>query len=457
MAACLVVGDVAVVLGAFLAAHWARFVAPLAESQALAFEQYVWLSAIVASITVALLGLHGLYDQERPRAWPVRLHLVTSSVSTALLLTITLSFFAGEQRFSRIWIAEGWSLAVCGLVVWRSAAQPLCIALRDRLAPADRVLIVGANPLGSQLARELAQRYRVVGYVDNGSDLETGLAGDGLSLLGPISRLDTVVEAHGVDEVIVALPSGRREQVGRMLARGFHRRVQVKIVPDIPDFVPAQFQVLHMAGRPYIGFASAARVSVIKRVIDLVAGGALVLALAPMMLALALLIKLDSPGPVFYRQWRVGKNGRLFRMVKFRSMYQDADRRLAELRAKNEASGPLFKMRADPRITRVGRVLRRFSVDEIPQLFNVLAGEMSLIGPRPPLPAEVQQYEDWQVGRLRAVPGMTGLWQVSGRSEVPFPDMVRLDLHYIRNWSLGMDVEILLRTIPAVLTSRGAY
>jgi lipopolysaccharide/colanic/teichoic acid biosynthesis glycosyltransferase len=168
-------------------------------------------------------------------------------------------------------------------------------------------------------------------------------------------------------------------------------------------------------------------------------------------------IKLDSPGPMFYRQQRVGKDGRRFGMVKFRSMRQDAERLLDELRAQNEATGPLFKMRRDPRVTGVGRVLRRWSLDELPQLFNVLKGEMSLIGPRPPLPSEVEQYEDWQHGRLRLVPGMTGLWQVSGRSEVPFHDMVRLDLHYIRNWSLGLDLEILLRTIPAVLTNRGAF
>jgi exopolysaccharide biosynthesis polyprenyl glycosylphosphotransferase len=181
------------------------------------------------------------------------------------------------------------------------------------------------------------------------------------------------------------------------------------------------------------------------------------LALAPVLVLIAVLIKLDSPGPVFFRQERVGKNGRRFHMIKFRSMHQNAERLLSILQGQNEATGPLFKMRNDPRVTRVGRVLRRLSLDELPQILNVLKGDMSLVGPRPPLPSEVSKYEDWQLGRLRAAPGMTGLWQVSGRSEVPFHDMVRLDLHYIRNWSLGLDFEILLKTIPAVLTSRGAY
>ena len=144
-------------------------------------------------------------------------------------------------------------------------------------------------------------------------------------------------------------------------------------------------------------------------------------------------------------------------MLKFRSMCVDADSRLETLKQRNEATGPLFKIRRDPRVTRVGGLLRRWSLDELPQLLNVLRGEMSLVGPRPPLPSEVEQYEDWQLCRLRALPGLTGLWQVSGRSEVPFHDMVRLDLHYIRNWSLALDFEILLRTIPAVLSNRGAY
>jgi len=220
---------------------------------------------------------------------------------------------------------------------------------------------------------------------------------------------------------------------------------------------PQRFEIHDLAGRPCIGFAPAARVTWLKRATDLLVASAVVVGLAPLFAAIVLAIRLDSPGPVLYRQERVGKHGQRFWMFKFRSMRQDADQLLAQLQAQNEASGPLFKMRRDPRVTRVGGVLRRLSLDELPQLFNVLRGEMSLVGPRPPLPLEVEQYEDWQHGRLRAMPGITGLWQVSGRSEVPFHDMVRLDLHYIRNWSLGLDLEILLRTLPAVVLQRGAY
>ena len=195
----------------------------------------------------------------------------------------------------------------------------------------------------------------------------------------------------------------------------------------------------------------------LKRAIDIVGASVLLLCLLPLFAVVALLIKLDSPGPIFYRQGRVGRMGRPFGMVKFRSMRQGADRELASLRSLNEADGPLFKMRADPRVTRIGRLLRRTSIDELPQLLNVIHGEMSLVGPRPPLAHEVMQYAQWQVRRLSVTPGLTCLWQVSGRSNLGFDDGVRLDLRYIDECSLLLDLSILARTIPAVLLSRGAY
>jgi exopolysaccharide biosynthesis polyprenyl glycosylphosphotransferase len=309
--------------------------------------------------------------------------------------------------------------------------------------------------MGRELARVLAADFRVLGYVDNGADLDTEDLE--LPLLGTVAQLERLVQMHAVDEVVVALPEDRREQICRVIARGFRRRVHVKLPPELGALLPAKCDVHQIAGRPYLGFALVARVTWIKRATDLLLSAAGLALLSPLFAVIAVAIRLDSPGPAFYRQMRVGRDGRRFPMLKFRSMRQDAEQLLEALRDSNEASGPLFKMRHDPRITRVGRFLRRLSLDELPQLINVLNGQMSLVGPRPPIPAEVEQYQDWEFARLRAVPGITGLWQVNGRSEVPFHDMVRLDLHYIRNWSLSMDIEILMRTIPAVLTNRGAY
>jgi exopolysaccharide biosynthesis polyprenyl glycosylphosphotransferase len=450
---CLVVTDIGLVVGAFLLAHWLRFIAADDTLSALGLDQYVLMASVIGLLTSGLFAFRGLYDAPRPYAWPTRLYTIVSAVSTALVIALTVSYFLGDSAFSRLWSATGWALAIACLIAWRELATRGYAAIRQRIAPATRAVVVGANPLGKQLASELAEWYEVVGYVDNGSDL----IDPALPLLGAIAQLEHIVQDYAVDELVIALPTKRREQVTRLVDRGFRHPVKIKFVTGIGELLPERLEVQRLGGRSYIAFDPVARVSWLKRAMDLLLVGLGVVVIAPVLALIALAIKLDSPGPIFYRQVRVGKNGRHFSMLKFRSMCVDADRRLAELRARNEASGPLFKMRADPRTTRVGRFLRRYSLDELPQLFNVLAGSMSLVGPRPPIPSEVADYEDWQVGRLRAVPGLTGLWQVSGRSEVPFHDMVRLDLHYIRNWSLALDLEILMRTVPAVISSRGAY
>jgi exopolysaccharide biosynthesis polyprenyl glycosylphosphotransferase len=450
---CLFLVDIGLVVGAFMLGYWVRFVASDNELAALGLNEYLRVGITVALLTSVLFALRGLYDQPRPVVWATRLHTIVSALSTALIISLTLSFFVGDQAFSRLWFATGWIFAIVALLTWRTLAVHLYVAIRNAVAPATRVLIVGANSLGQQLAVELAEWYQVVGFVDNGSDLVVSE----VPLLGAIAELEHVISESAVDELIIALPASRREQVTRLVDRGFRRPVKIKFVTDISELLPERLEVQRIAGRSYIGFTPVAEVSWLKRALDIVAVSAGLIVISPLLALIALSIKIDSRGPVFYGQQRVGKDGRHFRMLKFRSMVSDADRRLAALKEHNEVTGPMFKMRRDPRVTRVGRFIRRWSLDELPQLFNVLRGEMSLVGPRPPVPSEVTQYEEWQLGRLRAVPGLTGLWQVSGRSEVSFHDMVRLDLHYIRNWSLSLDIEILLRTIPAVLTSRGAY
>jgi lipopolysaccharide/colanic/teichoic acid biosynthesis glycosyltransferase len=195
-----------------------------------------------------------------------------------------------------------------------------------------------------------------------------------------------------------------------------------------------------------------------KRVIDVVVASVVLLLLSWLFAALAVLIWIeDRGGPPFFEQTRVGRGGRHFKMLKFRSMRPDADERLGDLLGHNEAEGPIFKMRRDPRRTRVGALMRRWSIDELPQLWNVVKGDMSLVGPRPATPREVAQYEEWQLHRLDTLPGITGLWQVSGRSELGFSEQVLMDIMYIENWSLGLDLRILLRTVPAVLSGKGAF
>jgi len=412
------------------------------------------LLAVIVGVAIALLASRGLYDLEHPLPWPSQLYAIVSSVSIAFVSAVVFSVFV-EGPFAKSWSAAGSAIAIVSLSVWHVAAARGYAALSRTIVPVRRAIVVGANVAGRESARELTQKgYQVVGYADNGSDLLDEID---LPLLGPIARLDELVQDFGVDELVIALPADRRTQLSRVLTRGFGRRVRVKYAADFGELLPRRFNVRWLGARHYIDFAPVAPVSCVKRLFDLGLAILGLTVLAPIFLAVAVAIRLDSAGPTFYRQLRVGKDGRRFSMLKFRSMRQDADALILGLVERNEATGPMFKIRRDPRITRVGRFLSRYSLDELPQLINVVLGEMSLVGPRPPTTAEVEKYEDWQLGRLRARPGITGLWQVSGRSEVPFHDMVRLDLHYIRNWSFGLDMEILLRTIPAVLTTKGAY
>jgi exopolysaccharide biosynthesis polyprenyl glycosylphosphotransferase len=448
----LLLVDLVAVTGSFVIAYDVRFVLSDAVGEAFPLALYLRTGFVVGAMTVALLVLQGLGDLDRRRSWPTRLRAITSAVSTGTVIAVVITFDQ-DQRLSRAWLVIGWTLSIVSLTVWRSLSPTAYLAIRRRLAPRRRVVVVGANSVGQEVARELETRFEVLGYVDNGTDLNEL----DRPLLSAIAELEPIVRTGAVDEIVIALPPGRREQVDRVIARGFGRQVEVKVVADLGQQLPRRLEIGRLGSHPYIAFAPVARVTWLKRAADIVLASATLVLGAPLLLGIVVAIKLDSSGPLLYRQRRLGKDSVAFEMLKFRSMCQDAELMLPELSEHNEATGPLFKMRRDPRVTRVGRILRRFSLDELPQLLNVLLGEMSLVGPRPPLPSEVARYEEWQVARLRALPGMTGLWQVSGRSEVPFNDMVRLDLHYVRNWSFGLDLEIMLRTIPAVLANRGAY
>jgi exopolysaccharide biosynthesis polyprenyl glycosylphosphotransferase len=278
--------------------------------------------------------------------------------------------------------------------------------------------------------------------------------------LGNIDELQGIVQKHHIHQVILALPFWQNGRLPELVQACRNLRIDFRIAPDLYALSFDRVDVLQFSGVPLLGLKE---VSIkgwnlaLKRALDV----ALIVLSAPVSvpfsLLVALLIRLDSPGPALFRQQRIGKGGKQFTCYKFRTMVADAEARRAALEALNEADGPIFKMRRDPRVTRMGRFLRRSSLDELPQLWNVLRGEMSLVGPRPALPSEVELYEPWHRRRLEVTPGMTGLWQVLGRSNTTFDEMVQLDIYYAENWSVSVDMRILLKTIPAVLSSHGAY
>ena len=330
----------------------------------------------------------------------------------------------------------------------------------------QNVVILGSGRRARGLAEQLqskrgARGCKLLGFLDDNPQTEDRRE-LGELLLGPVKTLDTIASHRVVDQVIFALPrrwlSSRSTQQALEVCEAIG--IDFTVPADLFDTRLARPLLDELLGVPAVTFSTRHHhpswALTVKRGIDIL--GALVgLALAvPFWPVIGIAIKLDSRGPVFFVQNRVGLRGREFSFVKFRTMYTDAEDRLAELRSQNEATGPVFKMKRDPRVTRVGRLLRKLSIDELPQFLQVLAGQMSLVGPRPPIPSEVGFYETRQRRRLSMRPGLTCLWQVQGRSEVQFEEWVRLDLEYIDRWSLWLDAKILLRTLPAVLGGRGA-
>ena len=335
--------------------------------------------------------------------------------------------------------------------------------LRRYSVGVEQMLLVGAGDVGRMVMRTVAARpdfgYQMIGFLDDNPAKGTTDIGP-FRALGAVDNLSQILETNKVDTVIICLPWQSHRMIQRLLRTCESCHIRAQVVPDLFQLTKNQVHVEELNGIPLI---STRDISIrgwnllVKRAFDLVLGTAFSIVALPFILLIALAIKLDSRGPVFYMQTRIGKNGEPFRCYKFRSMVEGADDLRQEISDLNEASGPWFKVRNDPRRTRVGRMIRRYSLDELPQLINVLRGEMSLVGPRPNLPEEVDQYQEWHKRRLTVSPGITGLWQVSGRSDLTFDEMVLLDIYYVENWNIILDLSILLRSLPAILRGRGAY
>lgn len=382
---------------------------------------------------------------------------------TSIVVVMAITFVTQPLVYSRGMLLLAGVLIVTLLAAARLLQQVVEGQLRQRGIGVERVVIVGAGEVGRAVMRSILATpelgYRIAGYVDDDPTKGDGHLGR-LQGFGGLDKLNEVIGSQKVDEVIVTLPWNYHRKIMQIVAECEQGNVRVRVVPDVFQQRMHRVDLDSLNGIPLIG-PGPARLSssalLIKRAMDLLLAS-LGLPFALLVLTVvAILIMLDSPGPVLYRHPRIGKDGRPFMMYKFRTMIEGADKMQAELAELNEADGPLFKIRADPRRTWIGRFLRRLSIDELPQLINVVKGEMSLVGPRPGTPEEVSRYEPWQMERIVVRPGMTGLWQVSGRSDIPFDEMVLLDIFYIENWSLDLDIRILLQTIPRVLFGTGAY
>ncbi len=460
--------DVAFVLIAFRLAYSLRyaiqFIRPLDEFNFAPFEPYLPYALIYAAWLVLTPPVSGLYRRARGRSWLEEASAIINGATNATVIVMAISFLLQPLVFSRLMIVEATAITVILMAITRLIQRTLQSALQRRGIGVERVLLVGVGEVGHAVLRGIVARpdlgYRIVGYLDD--DPQRGSVDLGrLRGLGDLSQLSTVLEANGIDLVIVTLPWTEHDKILEIVGLCETRHLQARIVPDTFQLNLSRVRVENLAGIPLLGMAAEPTLSrakqLLKRAIDI----GLIVLVAPFVivpaLLIALLIRLDSPGPVLFRHRRVGENGAEFDLFKFRSMHLDADKRHHDLIRETGSDPRHFKMKDDPRRTRVGKWLRRLSLDELPNMINVIRGEMSLVGPRAPTPTEVTLYEPWQRQRLNTRPGITGLWQVSGRSDVPFEEMCLLDIYYIENWSLTLDIQIILKTMPRVLFADGAY
>lgn len=429
---------------------------------------YVWLSIVLAIAWWFMLGAWNSRQSRILGSGPDEYKRVAAA-SLWLFGLIAIVSYVLRIDTARGYVGLALPVGILGLLLGRWLIRQHLNVKRGQGRSMSRLLLIGGPGAVSHLASSL-YRAKHAGYlpvavytpgVEADSSFEERL---GLKVMGHKADTGSIMnalEACGADAVAVSAGVQLHPQTLRHLGWELAaRNIGLIMAPALTDIAGPRIHTQQVAGLPLIHVTTPtleAGQRVAKRLFDVAAAILLLILAFPAMLIVGILIKLDSSGPVLFRQERVGMEGAPFFMIKFRSMVVDAETRLEGLHHENEGSGPLFKIKDDPRVTRLGRVLRRFSIDELPQLLNVLSGSMSLVGPRPPLPREVDVYESDVRRRLLVKPGLTGLWQVSGRSNLSWQDSVRLDLYYVENWSLAGDLVIILKTVRAVFGSSGAY
>ena len=414
-----------------------------------------WLPFLTL-ITVLVFSQAGLYEERGRRPGFGR---ILSSLLLVALITLAFAIGTGHN-FSTYGLAPT-AVLLCAITIaaLRSSYDFVSGEVLRLLGTRRYALLAGSGT-------NLAHLHGALGSARSGIDYEFVGAvapspeGVDLPVLGDVQDLPAILESTRVDELIVTDSDFGDRELLEIVSHAHRKGVQVRIAPRATELLTQRVEFVPGQGVPLFELRPPAFVGIdwfVKRGFDLAVSGLVLLAGLPLWLGIAAALKLTSRGPVLFRDRRIGLGEREFGMLKFRTMHADAAGLQAELEASNEADGPLFKIREDPRVTPVGAVLRRLSLDEIPQLWNVLRGEMSLIGPRPLPLRDYNQLESWHRKRYLVLPGVTGLWQISGRSNLGFDDLVRLDFYYLENWSIWLDISILVKTIPAVLSGRGAY
>jgi exopolysaccharide biosynthesis polyprenyl glycosylphosphotransferase len=471
--------DAAVLFAGFLGGYWMRFSTGLFQGPLVPVrtEHYITL-ILLLPLWIVIHGVNGLY---RPKVIGTLFDQtagILKTITLGCLLVLALGFLTRTNYFfeKRLVLGFAWLFTLwLSLIVRLLFLRSLYLGRFQARRRIQRIVVVGAGVEGKRFLQRIrtneALMYEVVGFVDDDPE-KIGQEIDGVVVRGSIDELSRVTRELHADQVFLAMPSLGQEGTLAMMSRCMKAQLPVRLVSDILHLVASDTHVetidgvptydIRSEGTPHLGM-------LMKRLFDLIVSVSLLTLFHPLILFISLLIKIFSPGPVLFRQVRAGQHGREFTMWKFRTMKLETDDSIHREYATKLITGQelnfsdalrreqVFKMTTDPRVTPIGHILRRTSLDELPQLLNVAKGEMSIVGPRPPIFYELNHYKEWHKKRLRAKPGLTGLWQVSGRSSVPFDEMVLLDLYYIDHWSLKTDLEILFRTVPVVIFGEGAY
>jgi exopolysaccharide biosynthesis polyprenyl glycosylphosphotransferase len=461
----LLVADFALVWLASFVAWWFRFVV---NSQPIAVGDYwtaysrhaAYLYLYAVLFLLFAYGRNLYVPPRRPRFRDEVFDVLKVSLSATIVLSAFI-YILGNKSISREVIVGTLICSFFFLVAWRAFLRFPGVG---GLTETRNVLIIGAGPAGQAVYRYLQQTpqlgYSVRGFTDRRSCSRDSGSPEGTlgqPILGPISELDSILRAHFIDEVLITLP-GARDLIREIVIQARQSGIHVRVVPELYDGLALGAPIEAMGEFPTMTLhyrTIPALQLMIKRSFDAIMSALALVLLSPVFLLIAILVKLDSKGPVFYNSVRVGKKGKTFVCHKFRTMVADAEQRKESLRHLNERREILFKISNDPRMTRLGRFLRKWSLDELPQFWNVLKGDMSLVGPRPPVPGEFKQYALEHFRRLEVVPGLTGLWQVERRQSPSFSEYIEMDLKYIDSWSIWLDIRLILKTFYVVFAGTG--
>lgn len=451
-------GDVTAALGAMLLADWLRRALPFGAPPD---RYYVTpdVLALVGVIWALVFYFLGAYERRTREEWRIEARTVFLAATFAVLSLAAALYFIKIENFSRVLFLYFYALDLGLTLVWRAGMRYLRLRYGGAGADTRRALIVGTDTSAKELATQLRSSpgFMLVGFI---AESKLSNLSDVAPIVGTLDDALTVVDRARINDVFLSQTTRGRAELAELILALRESRVRVRVMPDLLELITVRTGIETLRGLPVITLREPAITglnSVLKRALDLIGATLGLLVFGPFMFIVALLIKFDSPGPILFSQERAGQYGKPFRMYKFRSMVVNAEDLLDQLVNVDELESPHFKMRDDPRVTRVGRWLRRTSLDELPQLINVLFGSMSLVGPRPEVMRIAMRYSSVQRQRLLVKPGMTGAMQISGRGDLVFEERIKLELDYIENYSIWRDLVILVKTVPAVLSGRGAY